>query len=408
MKIGNYEKAVAYVLYSFQKNTAASILLRCARALKNKVDKKKYLYCGNVVKEFITTEQTYCEQLSVIENIIRQPLLQLQQPILTYDQIRLLFSSITVIYGVNKALFNNLQEKLSVYTQNSRFGKTILTFTPYLKLYSQYCQIFPQISDLTVTLKAPHPFSIFFKTQMKSAPQHLQRFDLGSLLITPIQRLPRYRLLLKDLLKHLSDKDLDFPDVKKSLEEIEKVTLFVNTQSKKQENNEKVVQLQTNVRYLPPTLLLLQPGREMVDSTTATLTEKMVNLTDNGRVVKTMHSEEFNAILEKGETLNKNLTVEGFERSSQVEVILFTDMILFLEHSKNIFGGEVITYKQHFLIEKAKLFMVGKQIHIGDNNTTIRIEFEDSDKWYDKLKGVFSSCHTTMENLLKRRSVIHL
>ncbi|GAB1220503.1 hypothetical protein ENUP19_0054G0077 [Entamoeba nuttalli] len=218
------------------ENTAACVIQKAVRSMLYSKEEKRYLYCGNVVKEFITTESTYCEQLGVVENLIHQPLIKQEKPLLTPEQMKLIFGGVSVIYGVNTALLENLREKLSVYSQNSRFGRIVLTFTPLLRVYSDYCQIYPQISQLVSSMKVPHPFGTFYKLQMKQAPEHLQGFDLLSLLITPIQRLPRYRLLLKDLLKHLRPSDVDYEDVKKALDEIEKVTSFVNTQSKKQEN----------------------------------------------------------------------------------------------------------------------------------------------------------------------------
>ncbi len=44
--------------------------------------------------------------------------------------------------------------------------------------------------------------------------------DLTSLLIMPIQRLTKYRLLFKDLIKHTDETHPDYKDLQKALEVI--------------------------------------------------------------------------------------------------------------------------------------------------------------------------------------------
>ena len=47
--------------------------------------------------------------------------------------------------------------------------------------------------------------------------------DLESLLVKPIQRLPKYVLLLKDLLKHTEKDHIDYDNIVQSLKLIEQV-----------------------------------------------------------------------------------------------------------------------------------------------------------------------------------------
>jgi hypothetical protein len=60
--------------------------------------------------------------------------------------------------------------------------------------------------------------------------------ELTSYLIMPIQRIPRYVLLLTDLFKNTPEGHKDFEDLKKALAKMESVAEYVNTKKREAEN----------------------------------------------------------------------------------------------------------------------------------------------------------------------------
>jgi hypothetical protein len=56
------------------------------------------------------------------------------------------------------------------------------------------------------------------------------------LVITPVQRIPRYNLLLKDLLSKTSQNHRDYPDLVEGLKEIQKVAVYVNEKMREYEH----------------------------------------------------------------------------------------------------------------------------------------------------------------------------
>lgn len=71
--------------------------------------------------------------------------------------------------------------------------------------------------------------------------------ELGSLLICPVQRLPRYSLLLAELLRHTSHDSNDFPLLLQATEKIKDVTNFVNENKKNAENLQKILNVQNSI-----------------------------------------------------------------------------------------------------------------------------------------------------------------
>ena len=72
------------------------------------------------------------------------------------------------------------------------------------------------------------------------AQSDLRGLHLPSLLIMPVQRVPRYELLLRDLCHHTSTVHPDFDTLQKCLNEVQKVCASLNESKRIHENQEKV------------------------------------------------------------------------------------------------------------------------------------------------------------------------
>lgn len=387
------------VAKSIQRNTAACILQRAIRAHLEAQEEKRYLYRGNVVKEFIQTEQfgssnmtlsphrTYFKQLEVVETLIHKPLMSESKGLLTAEQMRLLFGTLQAIYGVSAELLKRLREKASVFTPRTRFGSIIITLIPYLRVYSDYCRYYSKMNETVQELKPPHPFSAFYKLQMAKAPEEFSRFDITYFLITPIQRLPRYRLLLTDLLKHLRPRDVDYADVKKSLEEVERVTAFVNNQTAEQVNKEQLLQLSSILKGLPPDLLLFQPGRQFLGITPVLMEEEWVRTKVLGKTI----NESPKRLFVRQNLPESVLTEELFDNELPAELMIMTDILIVVKRVKTFLVG---TVNLHYILdvrtELAAIKVNSPSATIFMNKNNIKLTFEDEpQKWLTLLKKVF-------------------
>jgi len=78
--------------------------------------------------------------------------------------------------------------------------------------------------------------------------------SLPSLLITPVQRLPKYELLMKELLKHTAEIDPGYERLTEALETIRKVSEDVNEHLRDVETITKITDIQEQVVGLPKNL----------------------------------------------------------------------------------------------------------------------------------------------------------
>lgn len=65
-------------------------------------------------------------------------------------------------------------------------------------------------------------------------------------MITPVQRLPRYLLLLEDMLRHTYRSHPDYDNLEAAVPKMREITEYINNEKKFAENMQKFVQMQRN------------------------------------------------------------------------------------------------------------------------------------------------------------------
>ena len=74
-------------------------------------------------------------------------------------------------------------------------------------------------------------------------PKNPTSLDLQALLITPVQRVPRYRLLLQDLIKRTHKSHGDYSNLLEALEEVKHIAARVDADTAKAENMRRMQEL---------------------------------------------------------------------------------------------------------------------------------------------------------------------
>ena len=85
---------------------------------------------------------------------------------------------------------------------------------------------------------------------------------LNALLITPVQRIPRYKMLLEDVIKNTPDCHPDKKDLKEALETIDALAWHINDQLREHEDSLRMLDIQRSLVGNCPKILA--PGRKLV------------------------------------------------------------------------------------------------------------------------------------------------
>ncbi|KAM7404946.1 hypothetical protein PAMP_012246 [Pampus punctatissimus] len=160
------------------------------------------------------------------------------------DVITGIFSNISSIYCFHdKFLLPELKTRITgEWDSNPRIGDILQKLAPFMKMYGEYVKNFDRAMDLVNTWTQR-------SSQFKSVVQNIQKQDVcGNLtlqhhMLEPVQRIPRYELLLKDYLKKLPDDALDRKDAEKALELISTAANHSNAAIRKMEKMHKLLEV---------------------------------------------------------------------------------------------------------------------------------------------------------------------
>jgi hypothetical protein len=139
------------------------------------------------------------------------------------------------------------------WSENQSIIDLIITITPFLKCYKDYAKIyneatksinfFKQEENLKPSKKYDHETRKKVFEILDSKHPIIQQTQIDSLLIQPIQRLPRYELLLKLLEENTPPNHPDFPICGKAYESMKKVVEETNTTLKSTEFRDHCIRI---------------------------------------------------------------------------------------------------------------------------------------------------------------------
>ncbi|CAH1785476.1 unnamed protein product [Owenia fusiformis] len=213
---------------------------------------------AKIAQELIDSEKTYQQHLELVLKYFQEPLLN--SNMLPRNVVSVIFGNIEQIIAVNRALH--------VHLAHLDVGEAFKQLMPFLKLYSMYANGHERA--LATLMEWDQKSSEFaaFRRRQEDLPE-VKGLKLNALLITPVQRIPRYKLMLEDLLKFTPQDSEDYPAIKDAAGEMQKVALHINEHVRQHENFQKMLAIQRNLageaapKILAPGRVFLKEGNLM-------------------------------------------------------------------------------------------------------------------------------------------------
>ncbi len=225
--------------------------------LKTNKRYQKAVKRNRVIKELISTEKTYVTQLQQLKAMYIIPLTtsprEGRKPILTQMEARELFMGIESIASFNAELHSRFERAFKNWGFIQLIGPDFIELAPFLKLYAQYVNNYNQaLSAMTRLIKKNGNFR-----------DHVNRLtseghDLASFLILPIQRIPRYEMLLKELIKATPSDHVDWNTLNDAYSNVQQIASYVNERKRSAEKLEKMLNAATVISGYDE---LVQPHR---------------------------------------------------------------------------------------------------------------------------------------------------
>ncbi|CAM2107442.1 unnamed protein product [Caretta caretta] len=175
-----------------------------------------------IALELLETEQAYVNRLHLLDQVFFAELMKEARSGKTIpeDVVKMIFSNISSIYQFHALFFlPELQKRMEDWSSNPRIGDVIQKLAPFLKMYGEYVKNFDKAVELITTWweKSPPFQELIVDIQKREACANL---TLQHHMLEPVQRIPRYELLLKDYVRKLPPESPDRHDAEKALEMI--------------------------------------------------------------------------------------------------------------------------------------------------------------------------------------------
>ncbi len=225
------------------RSSAASVSTTASSAVSKR---------DRIVQELLSTETSYVGSLQTLVDCFMKPLTLgtgcgTSDQLLTPSESRSIFANVDHLCRLNSSLLHSLErEMLQHGPSQARVGKILFEFAPFFRVYMSYIDAFSQQTRRLEEICAEKK-GLVEQLQKCTADPRCKGLELRSFLIMPVQRIPRYKMLLAELDSRTDDDHPDAADVARAKDKIANVAMQINTSIKQQENRQVMLDLRAAV-----------------------------------------------------------------------------------------------------------------------------------------------------------------
>ena len=204
--------------------------------------------CWHAVQEIMTSEKKYVDVLKILDefrNRVENKIAKTSEEGVCIYQMNL-FTILPQILMLNSHLLEEFQTRISNWTTHKKIADVLVKKGDFLRIYSTYMDTFDHTSStFQDCVKKYSNFAKLVK-EVESLPL-CQGLCIQGHMLAPVQRLPRYKMLLETYLKYQEENGEDFEDTKNAIRIVLRVTNASNDAFKEKEKMDKMKQLQKNL-----------------------------------------------------------------------------------------------------------------------------------------------------------------
>ncbi|XP_034867181.1 phosphatidylinositol 3,4,5-trisphosphate-dependent Rac exchanger 2 protein isoform X4 [Mirounga leonina] len=166
----------------------------------------------------------------------------------TEETVKMLFSNIEDILAVHKEFLKVVEECLHPEPNaQQEVGTCFLHFKDKFRIYDEYCSNHEKAQKLLLELNKIRTIRTFLLNCMLLGGRKNTDVPLEGYLVTPIQRICKYPLLLKELLKRTPRKHSDYAAVMEALQAMKAVCSNINEAKRQMEKLEVLEEWQSHI-----------------------------------------------------------------------------------------------------------------------------------------------------------------
>ncbi|XP_026121439.1 FYVE, RhoGEF and PH domain-containing protein 4-like isoform X1 [Carassius auratus] len=230
-----------------EDETQENVLNEETQNMEKDEDKRepiKELKLYKIASELLQTERAYVTRLHLLDQVFCAGLTEeAGKGTFPVEVVKSIFSNVGSIHTFHSQfLLPDLEKRMSQWDSTPRIGDILAQLAPFLRMYAEYVKNFDSAMDL---LKQWMERSAQFNAIIQDiqSQEACGNLTLQHHMLEPVQRVPRYEMLLKDYLKKLPEDDPDRSQAEKSLNIISMAATHSNTAIRKMENLKKLMEI---------------------------------------------------------------------------------------------------------------------------------------------------------------------
>ncbi|KAL6072781.1 RHO1 GDP-GTP exchange protein 2 [Balamuthia mandrillaris] len=199
-----------------------------------------------VICEIINTERSYVRDLDIITQVFVEGIRE--RALLSLEESASLFSNVQTLLDMHMHLkcdLEGLWEKSDGLIKTG-IGDIFLEKVSLFKHYVEYCSNHSSVSQKIKFFRERSNEFDTFLNECEKLPE-CRKNSLASFLIVPLQRMCKYPLLLKNLLKHTEEDDPDYISLKNASITIETMVENVNLALEQEKRMQRMLQIQRSL-----------------------------------------------------------------------------------------------------------------------------------------------------------------
>ncbi|XP_051512449.1 rho guanine nucleotide exchange factor 17-like isoform X2 [Myxocyprinus asiaticus] len=229
---------------------------------KPRVDMRKH-----VMMTLLDTEQSYVESLRTLIQGYMKPLKHPENsPLCDPSLVDEMFYQIPEIFEHHEQFLEQVVDCVNQWHDKQTVGHLLIqSFSKEIlaNIYSAYIDNFMNAKDAVRIAKEAKPAFLRFLEQ--SMRENKEKQALGDLMIKPVQRIPRYELLIKDLLKHTPEDHPDYSFLLDAQKNIKRLAERINKGRRSAEELERETRIMQEIEaHIEGIEHILNPQRKFL------------------------------------------------------------------------------------------------------------------------------------------------
>ena len=229
---------------------------------------KREMKCWHAVQEIMSSEKSYVNVLFILDEFKKR--VESEVPRTSEEGCHIyqisLFSILPSLLMLNTHLLEEFEERIANWNTHKKIADVLVKKGNFLRIYSTYSDTFEKTSSIFEDCTRKYQSFAKIVKEVQSLPL-CQGLGLQMHLLAPVQRLPRYKMLLETYLKYQDEDAEDYEDTKDAIRIVSSVTTDSNKWLHEKEMREKMKVLQERVG----------PGFELIQAARSLLKEGMLD-----------------------------------------------------------------------------------------------------------------------------------